>query len=157
MAKTDSSTSNKVVASNLDKVLGEQVANLNVLYVKLHHYHWYVKGENFYTLHVKFEELYNEVTLMMDAIAERLITLQGSPAATMKEYLKLATIQEASGKEESQRMVQTLIEDFATLCESFQVGIELAEKDNDQVTGDLLTGLQGDLEKHMWMLRSFLG
>lgn len=49
MAKTDSSTSNKVVASNLDKVLGEQVANLNVLYVKLHHYHWYVKGENFYT------------------------------------------------------------------------------------------------------------
>lgn len=94
---------------------------------------------------------------MMDAIAERLITIEGSPAATMKEYLKLATIQEASGKEESQRMVQTLIEDFAALYESFQAGIELAEKDNDQVTGDLLTGLQGDLEKHSWMMRSFLG
>lgn len=157
MAKTDSSSSSKVSATNLEKVLDEQVANLNVLYVKLHHYHWYVKGENFYTLHIKFEELYNEVTEMMDAIAERMLTLKGSPAATMKEYLKLATIQEASGKEESRAMVQNLIEDFATLCESFHEGIELADKNNDQVTSDLLTGFQGDLEKHMWMFRSFLG
>lgn len=143
--------------NSLEQLLNEQVANLNVLYVKLHNYHWYVKGDNFYTLHVQFEKLYNDVTLKMDAIAERLLTIKGSPVASMKEYLELATIQEATGKEDSRAMVQTLLEDYATICESLDEGISIAEKENDDVTADLLTGFQGDVEKHMWMLRSFLG
>lgn len=157
MAKAESKSSNKTINANLEKVLNEQVANLNVLYVKLHNFHWYVKGENFYTLHEKFEALYNEVTLKMDEVAERLLTIKGSPAATLKEYLEIATIQEATGQEDPKMMVQNLIEDFATLSESFQEGIELAEELADQVTGDMLTGFKGDLEKHMWMLRSYLG
>ena len=88
-----------------------------MLYVKIHNYHWYVKGPNFFTLHVKFEEFYNEITVQMDEIAERLLTLKGSPAATMKEYLELASIQEASGKEDANAMVQNLIEDF---CYTFE-------------------------------------
>ncbi|AWB44013.1 DNA starvation/stationary phase protection protein [Paenibacillus sp. CAA11] len=158
MAKTESkSSSNKTKSSSLQQVLNEQVANLNVLYVKIHNYHWYVKGENFYTLHVKFEELYNEITLKMDEIAERLLTIKGSPSATLKEYLEIATIQEATGKEDPRAMVQTLIEDFATLTESFQEGIELADEEGDEATSDLLTGFKGEIEKHMWMLRSYLG
>ncbi|MNW51343.1 General stress protein 20U [compost metagenome] len=54
-------------------------------------------------------------------------------------------------------MVQNLVEDFATLSESFQEGVDFAEKSEDAVTADLLTGYKGDFEKHMWMLRSFLG
>ncbi|WP_055108901.1 Dps family protein [Paenibacillus ihumii] len=157
MAKADSKSASKTGKTSLEQVLNEQVANLNVLYVKIHNYHWYVKGENFFTLHVKFEELYDEVTEKMDAVAERLLTIKGSPAATMKEYLEIATIQEATGKEDERAMVQTLIEDFATLSESFQEGIELADQAGDEATADLLTGFKGDLEKHMWMLRSYLG
>lgn len=160
MAKADSKAANKAnktSKSGLEKVLNEQVANLNVLYVKLHNYHWYVKGGNFFILHAKFEEFYNEVTEQMDAIAERMLTLKWNPAATLKSYLDIATIQEASGKEEPTTMVQNLVEDFATLSESYQEGIDLAEKAGDVVTGDLLTGFKGNLEKHMWMLRSYLG
>lgn len=62
MAKADSKSASKASKTSLEQVLNEQVANLNVLYVKIHNYHWYVKGENFFTLHVKFEELYNDVT-----------------------------------------------------------------------------------------------
>ncbi len=47
----------------LTESLNTQVANFSVLYMKLHNYHWYVKGENFFTLHVKFEELYTEAAL----------------------------------------------------------------------------------------------
>ncbi|WP_354485799.1 DNA starvation/stationary phase protection protein [Paenibacillus sp. PvP094] len=137
--------------------MNRQVANLNVLYVKIHNYHWYVKGPNFFTLHVKFEEFYNEVTVQMDEIAERILTLKGSPAATMKEYLELASIQEAAGGEDAKTMVQNLIEDFATLSNEYQEGIEVAEAAEDQPTSDMLTGFKADLEKHMWMLRSFLG
>ncbi|WP_339240949.1 Dps family protein [Paenibacillus sp. FSL R5-0517] len=144
-------------AKSVEQVLNRQVANLNVLYVKIHNYHWYVKGPNFFTLHVKFEEFYNEVTVQMDEIAERILTLKGSPAATMKEYLELSSIQEAAGGEDANTMVQNLIEDFATLSNEYQEGIEVAEAAEDQPTSDMLTGFKADLEKHMWMLRSFLG
>ncbi|KAF4325443.1 hypothetical protein G195_000911 [Phytophthora kernoviae 00238/432] len=102
-------------------------------------------------------EFYNEVTVQMDEIAERILTLKGSPAATMKEYLELSSIQEAAGGEDAKTMVQNLIEDFATLSNEYQEGIEVADAAEDQPTSDMLTGFKADLEKHMWMLRSFLG
>lgn len=148
--------SNKVNTASLEQVLNRQVANFNVLYVKIHNFHWYVKGEQFFALHAKFEELYDEVTLKMDEVAERLLSIKGSPAATMKEYLEIATIQEATGKEDTRGMVQSLIEDFATVSEELTEGIELAEEVTDQPTADLLTSIRADLEKHQWMLRSFL-
>ncbi|KKO53703.1 Dps family protein [Paenibacillus sp. DMB20] len=158
MAKTSSGKSaSKTKNSGLEQMLNQQVANLNVLYVKLHNYHWYVSGEQFFSLHVKFEELYDEVTLKMDEVAERMLALKGRPAATMKEYLELATIQEAAGNEDTRGMVQQLVEDFATLSEELQEGIEMAEKAEDMPTADMLTGFKTDFEKHMWMLRSFLG
>lgn len=149
--------SGKVNTTSLEQVLNREVANLNVLYVKIHNYHWYVKGEQFFSLHVKFEELYDDVTLKMDEVAERLLSIKGSPAATMKEYLELATIQEATGKEDTRSMVQTLIEDFATVAEELTEGIELAEQMSDQPTADLFIKIRSDLEKNQWMLRSFLG
>ncbi|KGE18509.1 Dps family protein [Paenibacillus wynnii] len=149
--------SNKVNTTSLQQILNRQVANLNVLYVKLHNYHWYVKGEQFFSLHVKFEELYDDVTLKMDEVAERLLSIKGSPVATMKEYLELATIQEATGKEDTRGMVQSLIEDFATVSEELTEGIEVAEEAGDQPTADLFIGIRSDLEKNQWMLRSFLG
>ncbi|WP_339223543.1 Dps family protein [Paenibacillus sp. FSL H8-0332] len=149
--------SNKVNTSSLEQVLNRQVANLNVLYVKVHNYHWYVKGEQFFALHVKFEELYDDITLKMDEVAERLLSIKGSPAATMKEYLELSTIQEATGKEDARGMVQALIEDFATVAEELTEGIELAEEISDQPTADLFIKIRTDLEKNQWMLRAFLG
>ncbi|HBS46003.1 General stress protein 20U [compost metagenome] len=148
--------SNKVNTTSLEQIMNRQVANLNVLYVKIHNFHWYVKGEQFFSLHVKFEDLYNEVTLQMDEVAERLLSIKGSPAATMKEYLELATIQEATGKEDTRGMVQSLIEDFATISEELTEGIELAEEIKDQPTSDMFIKIRGDLEKHQWMLRSYL-
>ena len=148
---------NKINVDSIEKMLNLQVANLNVLYVKLHNYHWYVKGENFFSLHEKFEELYDDVTLKMDEVAERLLSLKGSPAATMKEYLEIATIQEATGKEDTRGMVQSLLEDFATLSEELSEGIELAEKNGDQPTGDIFIKIRNDFEKSAWMLRAFLG
>jgi starvation-inducible DNA-binding protein len=150
-------TSSKAQKTTLEQVLNQQVANLNVLYVKVHNYHWYVRGEKFFTLHVKFEEIYNDITLKMDEVAERLLTIKGSPVATMKEFLDITTIQEAKGNEDAGKMVQNLIEDLATVSEEILEGIELAEQATDHVTADILTGIKGDFEKHMWMLRSLLG
>ncbi|WP_079911141.1 Dps family protein [Paenibacillus sp. 32352] len=141
---------------SIEKVLNKQVANFGVLYMKLHNYHWYVKGPHFFTLHVKFEELYNEVTLHFDAVAERLLTIQGKPVATMKEMLQDSSIKEASGKEKAEEMVSQLIDDFNTVNKELQEGMEAAEEAGDESTSDLLLGIQASLEKHVWMLKSFV-
>ena len=39
--------------------LNKLVANLTVLYTKLHSFHWYVNGRSFYTLHTVFENYYD--------------------------------------------------------------------------------------------------
>ncbi|TMV09486.1 DNA starvation/stationary phase protection protein [Paenibacillus thermoaerophilus] len=141
----------------LSDVLNRQIANWTVLYVKLHHYHWYVTGSQFFTLHAKFEELYNEAALHIDELAERLLALRGKPVATMKECLETASVKEADGQETAERMVAELAGDFDRMIGELKEGIEEADKAGDESTADMLLGIHTSLEKHVWMLHSFLG
>ncbi|WP_209124247.1 Dps family protein [Alkalihalobacillus sp. BA299] len=137
-------------------ILNKQIANWSVLFVKLHNYHWYVKGPQFFTLHDKFEEFYNEAALHIDELAERLLALRGQPVATMKEYLETASVSEASGNETADDMVATIIQDFDTLIDELKEGMEAADTLGDETTADMLLAIHQSLEKHNWMLRSFL-
>lgn len=139
------------------QAVNQQIANFNVLYVKLHNYHWYVKGPHFFELHEKFEELYNEVTSDMDALAERLLGLGEKPVATMKEYLELSSVQEASGNETTEEMVAQVAADLKKVSTELQTVAELADKAEDVPTSDMLVGMIESFEKHAWMLRAYLG
>ncbi|SEJ34689.1 starvation-inducible DNA-binding protein [Bhargavaea ginsengi] len=145
------------MSKELLKELNVQVATWSVFYTKLHNYHWYVKGPQFFTLHEKFEELYNEATLHMDEIAERMLTLGGQPLATLKEHLENSVVDEASGKESANAMVKQVTEDFDKIMESLKKGMDLAAKDEDDMTEDLLNSIYQSIEKHQWMLNAFLG
>jgi len=145
------------MSDKLIETVNKQVANWTVLYVKLHNYHWFVKGANFFTLHEKFEEFYTEAALHIDELAERLLALQGAPVATMKECLELSSIKEAEGNETAEQMVQTIHDDFTMLAEELKQGMELAGEVGDETTGDMLLAIHQSLEKHNWMLKSFLG
>ncbi|UFJ41160.1 DNA starvation/stationary phase protection protein [Brevibacillus humidisoli] len=140
----------------LTDVLNKQIANCGVLYIKLHNYHWFVKGENFYELHAKFEEFYDEITGYLDELAERLLAINGKPLATMRDFLQRATITEATGNETPQQMVQNIANDFGTIISELKQGIQNSENENDQATADILIGMRSSLEKHRWMLTSFL-
>lgn len=145
------------MSATLNKELNKQVATWSVMYTKLHNYHWYVKGQAFFTLHAKFEELYNEATLHMDEIAERLLTLGGKPTATLKEHLELSVVKEATGEESTEEMVGTIVKDFDTIMKSLKKGMDQAAKDEDDMTEDLLNAVYQSIEKHQWMLNAFLG
>ena len=149
MAKTKEKN---LVTEKLDR----QVANFSVLYMKLHHYHWYVKGESFFTLHLKFEEWYKEMASHFDTIAERMLSLGDAPTATLKEQLQLASINEATGDEDTHEMVKTLADDFDTICSELTEGITVAEDKDDQPTADLFIAIRTSLEKHRWMLEAYL-
>lgn len=143
---------NKLVDS-----LNQQVANWTVLYTKLHNFHWFVKGPHFFTLHEKFEELYNEAAEYIDDLAERLLALEGSPIATLTEALETSSIKEAKGGESADEMVKIIVDDFQVLIDELKVGMDLAAEAGDETTGDMLLAVHQSLEKHNWMLRAYLG
>ncbi|HZG71275.1 MAG TPA: Dps family protein [Chondromyces sp.] len=140
----------------INQTLNQQLANLNVLYTKLHRFHWYVKGPHFFTLHAKFEEFYEEAATIIDELAERLLIIGGEPIATLREYIDYATISESDQSLTAEEMVQELVRDYSLIVEELKIGIEVAEEANDQVTGDLFLDLVEKLHKHIWMLDSFL-
>ena len=141
----------------LNNQLNDLVATWSVLYTKLHNYHWYVSGPSFFTLHAKFEELYNETTLTLDEIAERILALGGKPVATLKEHLEMSLVKEATGKESAEEMVQTIINDFSVMMDALNKTMETAAEMGDDRTEDLLNAKFQSLEQHSWMLSAFLG
>jgi starvation-inducible DNA-binding protein len=145
------------MSKELVKAVNQQVANWTVLYVKLHNYHWYIKGKNFFTLHAKFEELYNEANVHVDELAERILALEAKPVATMKEVLETSSLEEATGKENEEEMVQSVVDDFEKMVDELQEAIELAEEAKDEGTGDMLIAVKQSLKKHIWMLKAYLG
>ena len=136
----------------LYQALNKQVANLSVFFTKLHHYHWYVTGPNFYPLHAKFEEFYDEINELYDAFAERLLMIGGKPTSNLKGYLNAASIKEASGLEKSEDMIKHILDDFKLLSIELKEVLKVAQDQGDEVTADLIIGTLSSFEKHIWML-----
>ena len=136
--------------------LNKLVANLTVLYTKLHSFHWYVRGRNFYTLHEVFENYYNYTAESLDEAAERLLAIGGHPVSTLKGALEIATIKEASEQETTSEMVSAVFQDFKSLINDLTHLMEVAEDEGDQGTSDFALGLKTQLEKNDWMLKAYL-
>lgn len=138
----------------LHGILNKQVANFSVLFTKLHNHHWYVRGLEFFRLHELFEEYYDEVNELYDEFAERLLTIGGKPASTMKEYLGLTSLKEVTKKElKSEAMVADVLADFETIIGELKDGVTIAQELGDEETADLFISTTAALEKHAWMLR----
>jgi starvation-inducible DNA-binding protein len=142
---------------SLINFLNQELSNFAVMYIKLHRYHWFIKGKHFFTLHALFEELYTEMSEDMDVMAERILAIGGKPLATMVKFLDEASLVEAQADDEEQEIFSVLIEDYTKMIKEMkETGTGLAEKANDQPTIDLFNDLQGRYEKHLWMFRSYL-
>ncbi|GGA62402.1 Dps family protein [Ornithinibacillus halotolerans] len=136
--------------------LNQLLSNQFVMYVKLHRYHWFVQGKHFFNLHALFEEMYNKFAEDLDAVAERILMIDGKPLATMSKYLKETTLVEASADDEEDEIIDQLHADFKQLIEELRdVGFKLADERNDEPTKDLLISLLGSYEKYVWMLSAY--
>ncbi|USG64502.1 DNA starvation/stationary phase protection protein [Brevibacillus ruminantium] len=145
------------MSRSVQDVLNRQIANWSVLYIKLHHCHWYVNGSQFFTLHAKFEELYNEAAGYVDELAERLLAIGGKPVSTMSACLQATSLKEAAGNESAEAMVQAVVADFQQVVSELEEGMTLAENEHDESTADMFLGISTSLQKHVWMLQAFLG
>lgn len=139
--------------------LNTVVATYGQFYIRLHQFHWYVKGPHFFTLHEQFEELYDEVTADLDEVAERLLAIGGQPYATLQEFIEHSIIEEdAADKNLSEdEMVVATVKDLETISASLNEGAVLTDEQGDFPSNDLLIGMKESVDKHIWMLKAYLG
>ena len=139
-------------------LLNDYLANYHIHYQKLRGCHWNIKGQNFFTLHVKFEELYTNAQLTIDEIAERVLTLGKPPHSRFSDYINESRIQEINtiGMQDL-AMVDALLDDMAKLIELERELLELSANAGDDGTNDMVNRFMQFKEKNTWMLRSFAG
>lgn len=134
------------------KELNVLLADYHLYYQKLRNFHWNIIGKNFFDLHEKFEELYDDAKLKVDEIAERILTLRYQPTSNLSEYLKIANVRESGSDLSDYEMIQVLLEDHKTLLKQLRKVTKTAGEGNDEGTIDLVGGYIRELEKTSWML-----
>ncbi|WP_163971297.1 Dps family protein [Oceanobacillus halotolerans] len=136
--------------------LNQLLSNYTVMYIKLHRYHWFVQGRHFFTLHEKFEEMYNMFADQIDEVAERILMIDGKPLATMSKYLKETTLEEATADDKEDEMIAQLKADYEQIIKEIkEEGLPLASERKDEPTADMLIGQQAAFEKYFWMLQAY--
>ncbi|MFD1096363.1 Dps family protein [Salegentibacter chungangensis] len=128
------------------------LADYHLYYQKLRNFHWNVIGKNFFDLHEKFEELYDDAKLKVDEIAERILTLRHQPTSNLSDYLKASNLKESKSDLTDLDMIKTLLDDHGVLLKQMRQVVEVADKAGDEGTIDLIGAYIRELEKTSWML-----
>lgn len=136
--------------------LGTLLADSYTLYLKTHNYHWNVTGPMFNTLHLMFEQHYNELALAVDTIAERIRALGAFAPGSYKAYAARTSITEEDEVPAAMEMVKRLVDGHEAVIRTARGLMPQADKAGDDVTVDLLTQRMQVHEKTAWMLRSLL-
>ena len=142
----------KSIVEGLSRLLSDTY----VLYLKTHNFHWNVSGPMFRTLHLMFEEQYNELALAVDSIAERIRALGFPAPGTYSTYARLSSIKEEEGVPCAEDMIKQLVQGQEAVVRTARGIFPLLDKVSDEPTADLLTQRMQVHEKTAWMLRALL-
>lgn len=133
------------------------LADTYLVYLKTQNFHWNVRGPNFHSLHLLFEEQYKELAEAVDTIAERIRALHMIAPASFAQFLKLSSLEEETTLLSADNMLKGLLHDHQLISRNLLRLFNAAEQADDQATADLLTERMRVHEKSAWMLRSSLG
>lgn len=143
----------KKLAGKLDLLL----ANFQLMYINTRGFHWNIKGEKFFELHLKFEELYTDLQVKIDEVAERILTLGYTPSHSYTDYLKIAAIEEKKNISDGKIAVQSVLESFGILLKIERELLSLSADADDEGTNALMSDYIRQQEKLVWMYSSFMG
>ena len=147
---------NQEASDDLVNHLNQLLADYHVYYQNLRGFHWNISGPGFFELHRHFEELYTATQVVIDNLAERILTLGGRPLHTMSDYLAKSNIAEARNLFSAQETVSQTLKNLEVLLITERKIVQLAGEAGDDGTDDLLTPLIASQEKDAWMLKAYL-
>ncbi|WKS95012.1 Dps family protein [Riemerella columbina] len=142
---------------NIAEKLNDLLANYSIFYQNTRGAHWNIKGEQFFTLHPKFEELYDNLVLKIDEIAERILTLGATPNHNYTDYLKRSTIKESQEVSDARKCVENILSSFKIVIDLQREILELAGNAGDEGTSSQMSDYITEQEKEVWMYNSYLG
>ncbi len=137
--------------------LNDLLANYQVFYQNTRGFHWNIKGLKFFELHLKFEELYNNLQIKIDEIAERVLTLGHVPMHSFSDYVNASTIKEQKDVSDGVEAVGAILVGMKTLISKERHILDLAAAADDEGTNALMSDYIREQEKLVWMYSSFLG
>jgi len=146
----------KKASSDLSDKLNELLANYQIFYMNTRGFHWNIKGEKFFELHAKFEELYNDSLVKIDEIAERILTLGFTPLHNYADYSELSKIKAAKKVSGGTEAVQAILNGYEVLLPLEREVLEMAGDSSDEGTNALMSDYIREQEKLIWMYSAFL-
>lgn len=156
MKNTNAIGLDKAKSEKLAKKLNVLLANYSLFYQNMRGFHWNIKGDKFFELHVKFEELYNDLLLKVDEVAERILTLGAEPEHNYSQYNKISAITESAKVTDGTRAVEQILASFKTVISLQREILELAADAGDEGTNALMSDYIRIQEKQVWMYSAFL-
>ncbi|CAA0166942.1 Dps family protein [Tenacibaculum maritimum] len=147
----------KVKTAELVQELNVLLANFQVYYQNARGLHWNIKGKNFFELHMKFEEFYTDAQEKVDLIAERILTLQGTPLHTFEDYVKLSKVPVGKEISNDEEAVNLIVASLSELLKLERIILELADEADDEGTNSMMSDFIAEQEKTVWMMNAWLG
>ena len=146
----------KKTSKELAEKLNALLAAYQVFYMNVRGFHWNIRGDKFFTLHVKFEELYTDALTKIDEIAERILTLGFTPAHAFSDYLEHSQITEVKHEGKDIACVQHVLSGLQTIIEIEREVSAVSSEVGDDGTNDLITTYIREQEKVVWMYNAYL-
>ena len=136
--------------------LNTLLSNYQVYYQNLRGIHWNIRGKRFFELHVKFEELYNESQLKVDAIAERILTIGGKPLHTFEDYMTHNTLRIGKDISQDEKAVQLIVDSLSDLLKIEREILNKTDEIGDEGTNAMMSDFITEQEKTIWMMNAWL-
>ena len=143
-------------SDELAGMLSDLLHNYSVFYQNVRGYHWNIKGDKFFELHVKFEELYDDLVLKIDEIAERILTLGHAPSHKYSDYLATSEITESTEVTDGYKGVSEILDAFKVLITKQRRILDASGDVGDEGTNALMSDYIREQEKLVWMYSAFL-
>jgi starvation-inducible DNA-binding protein len=156
MNTTNQTGLNANLTKDLADKLNTLLANYQVFYTNTRGLHWNIAGEKFFELHAKFEELYTDALVKIDEIAERILTIGGTPKHRFTDYIEMSTIPESDKISEGREAVQLVIDSYKTLLGIEREIYQASDEAGDEGTNSLMSDYIREQEKTLWMYAAYL-
>ncbi|NIT58695.1 MAG: DNA starvation/stationary phase protection protein [Aliifodinibius sp.] len=142
-------------SKKLSDKLGVLLASYTVFYQNTRGYHWNIKGKSFFELHLKFEELYNDLFVKIDDVAERILTLGFAPEHRYSEYVSKSLIKESGKVINGEKAVDEILDSFKSLISLQREILDLSDEAGDEGTNAMMSDYITEQEKLVWMYSSY--
>lgn len=134
--------------------LNHLLANLVVEYHKLQNFHWYIKGSDFFTVHAKLEDYYNDINKAVDEVAESILMLEGKPLASLKDFAANASIKEADAQFIKSDIILAEVEkDYSLLLAEVIEIKKAADAEENFIISAMMDDYIKNFTKAVWMLK----